>query len=769
MATMGTREGPWEWLCGWCHIICQGAFTCCRLGSLCPQCGCECCSCRCCPAWCPRKADQLAPDEVTADDYTDPIENNCRPRINGNGRMKSAIRSFFAFVFGLLLITAYAYIVLFQKNYNMWFCLISTISIGFFISIGMAFSIRFRITVMLMFPHILSGQGKAVIMLIILSMTAKGPSANMLENYHRAALSISCEVNMAINQTIEVLKRFKEPITKVLNFLHKIGNMAKTVAGKAKLFFASIWEKMKEVGNFLQKIWKFITNIGEVCNNEMLRPYKKCIKDLDDAKENCFRLKLSFLCEIVEIGRPACNLAKIATWICVIPHYVGKFIKVTAQKPVLFLTRSLNRIFDFNVTIHRSFGITVNSSKSLATIFQEIREDVDQGLEPYREFFQMFSYSVLFICLYTYVQALRYHHSYIFDDNFDNIYITRAFVDLDNMRLHLNRKPLLPLSIQEAYDFIRPGALRLTNRERKGYKFELINVFRSMLSVALIILCDYMSFWILDTIASFMMGDIAFRSAMYGTAFVASAAGVYIQRLKRLICAYYYPFRERERVCFLYNKLVTKRQNILCTLWKTMRMNTEDEGHSSIPLILATKCPGLSCIVRLMGADGYECYCMACAKMSTPHTNEDFVSCITPNCRGLFCKSCSEILNRVCNICMGPLSYSKNLDEELDSSDDEKIHLWIEAMTTLKEEKTKRKTMQSALKNRLKDIIRRRGMKTKVVQKYTSARKDLSDSDGESSEFSGTQSVDGSTDHEYQDRSEDSDSGPEELLHYLLQ
>ncbi|KAM9296743.1 DC-STAMP domain-containing protein 2 [Gastrophryne carolinensis] len=809
---MGTVQGPFEWLCGWSKICCQLCCSCCRIGSLCPSCGSECCLCQCCPAWCPRKADQIAPDEVTAGDYLDLDIEKQQAQVDGTNRIKTTIISFCFFLFGIGITTMYAYAVLIIKSYNMWFCLVTTISLGAFMCLGMAFSERFRITVLLMLPTLFSGHIKALLLMLIMGLAMQGPGANIMENYQRSSNSVACGMETIKNQTKTLFEKVRKPLVSAIKLIQKLMTKMKSMVNGAKEFLGSIKNGMKFLEATLKQIWKFITSIGQVCNDEMLNPYKNCLLRFDEGKKDCFDRGFGPICNLVEGFKWLCGLAKIVTIVCIIPDQVGQYIEKYIKNPTMSMMNNLKEKFDYNITVIHDFGVNVNSSKGIITILRDIVDDVKEDLDPYREFFQMFSYSVFFVCLYTYIQALQYRRKYIFNDDHDNIYITRRFVELDVMRVKQNQKPLLPLSPNEAYDFVRPAAFHLTQHEKAGYKFEIINVFRSMLVVLVIILSDYIVYAILTIVARQLEKDMVLKppataeatvsgigfmsmllskliaafdvvqkgnitavarrcipypsepdymnytviAIMYLMVYVASIGGVYIQRTKRWICASYYPFREQERICFLYNSLLTKRMSLKDALMNSIRMKALDEGHSSILLILAAKCPGFRWFAGFMGAS--EQCCMACARMSTPSTSQDFLPCITSGCKGLYCRECCEVLENICIICMAPLAHT-DLDEEMDSSDDEKINLWIEAMETFKkEEKAKRKKMKEKIKQQLREIVKRRGLKTPVIERYRHARTMMA-SDTESSEFSEPDSdaVSSVTDYNYQDMSEDSD------------
>ena len=51
-----------------------------------------------------------------------------------------------------------------------------------------------------------------LILVLALGMAMQGPCANILQNFSRAAESLSCGAELALNQTAERLQRAKEPL-----------------------------------------------------------------------------------------------------------------------------------------------------------------------------------------------------------------------------------------------------------------------------------------------------------------------------------------------------------------------------------------------------------------------------------------------------------------------------------------------------------------------------------------------------------------------------
>ncbi|CAN2391295.1 DC-STAMP-like protein [Pristimantis euphronides] len=202
--------------------------------------------------------------------------------------------------------------------------------------------------------------------------------------------------------------------------------------------------------------------------------------------------------------------------------------------------------------------------------------------------------------------------------------------------------------------------------------FALMNVFRSSLFAAIVIGLDYLFYYILYLVPYLMSGEViaeppfAMSMVIQGSgysdeiykrlasayeamqnrnvtsitkkcqihpsepdylqyiligllhglvAFIA-AFGVYIQWLRRYICAYYYPTREKIHICFLYNQLLTKRLHLDKALFQSIRNNKGDQGHTNILLILAAQCPFFfSWLAKFVGAN--QEYCLACAQATT--------------------------------------------------------------------------------------------------------------------------------------------------------
>lgn len=61
----------------------------------------------------------------------------------------------------------------------------------------------------------------------------------------------------------------------------------------------------------LRNVWRWLASVGELCNQELGTPFRRCLRLFEEAKDNCERALsfLFFLCYIIITFRPLCGLA----------------------------------------------------------------------------------------------------------------------------------------------------------------------------------------------------------------------------------------------------------------------------------------------------------------------------------------------------------------------------------------------------------------------------------------------------------------------------
>ncbi|NXQ51677.1 DCST2 protein, partial [Anthoscopus minutus] len=557
-------------------------------------------------------------------------------------------RSIGGLTLGLVLASIYGSLVLLVQGHNVWYCLSIAIILGAGLGLGMAFSMKTRMIVLLALPHFFTKEGKMMIMMLALCLTLQGPGSNLLHNVSQVAKALSCGAELAQNQTAERLQRAKEPLLNVQRKIKEIGQNAKVVGDRVRKFIRSIIDSTRHVARALRNVWLFLAKAGNICNRELGSPQSSCFRYMDKAKDRCERAIPFFfhLCYVVLSFKVLCHvMAALAVMFCTIPRFIQIFIR---RSILGSLTDALNRVraeFEFNISVVHHFSVNLNASKSLGEVSADMMEAVQQHMEPYHRALELFSYISILAILFLWYHAIRYKRRYLRDDTFDNIYITRRFVELDLRCAEQGRPTVLPLSLRERGRYIPPGAVWLSKKERRQYGLQLFAFLRHVLLGLSILLADYSIFWLLDLFRHHLSAEIIAKAPstmtinvngtgytsdifqdlvsafdtlqegkvsvlskvcliqpvepdhgtyitigiLYGVWLFICVFGSYMARLRRAVCAAYFPSREQERLVFLHNIIRARREWLIFALRQTGTQKLADTGKSRLFLILISR------------------------------------------------------------------------------------------------------------------------------------------------------------------------------------
>ncbi|NXR66282.1 DCST2 protein, partial [Rhadina sibilatrix] len=557
-------------------------------------------------------------------------------------------RSLGGLALGLGLASLYGALVLLVQGHNAWYCLSVTLALGAGMGLGMAFSARTRMVVLLALPHFFTREGKMLVMMLALCLTVQGPGTNLLHNVSQVAKALSCGAELAQNQTAERLQRAKEPLLNMQKKIKEIGQNAKVVGDRVRKFVRSIIASTRHVARALKNVWLWLAKAGNICNRELGSPRGSCFRYMDKAKDRCERaLPILFhICYIVLSFKLLCKvMGAVAAMFCSIPMYIQTFIRARVTAP---LTEALNRVraeFEFNISVSHHFSVNLNASKSLGEVSADMMEAVQRHMEPYHHALEFFSYISVLAILFLAYHAVRYRRRYLRDDTFDNVYITRRFVELDLRCAEEGKPTVLPLSALERGRYIPPGALWLSKRERTQYGLQLFGFLRHVLLGFSILLADYSIFWLLDLFRHQLSAEIIARAPstmtvsvngtgytseifqdlvsafntlqegkvsvlsqvcliepvepdrsthvtigiLYGIWLFIAVFGSYMARLRRQVCAAYFPFREQERLVFLHNIIRARREWMLFALRQSGTQRLADTGKSRLFLMLISR------------------------------------------------------------------------------------------------------------------------------------------------------------------------------------
>uniref|UniRef100_M3ZZG0 DC-STAMP domain containing 2 n=1 Tax=Xiphophorus maculatus TaxID=8083 RepID=M3ZZG0_XIPMA len=384
-------------------------------------------------------------------------------------------RSLVAFLFGLLLAFIYGLLGFLLQKQPLRFCVNSTLVLAGLIAFGMGLSVGFRASIMVMLPTLFS---------------VSGPMRNTMENTERAAASLLCSAELAANQTKELMQKAATPLF-AIDEIRKISRNAYAVAGRVQNFINTLTDSVRHVRT-LRNVLHFLVDIGDICNDKMGAPYRKCRDLFAQGRKDCNNLlkEFNFLCEIVDAFLPLCNLAR-GELFCIIPSYVASHLK-----------RHLAE-FDFNLSSTVTFEVDANASRTLQQVSQQILADISADLQSFQTLTKLLAY--------TNFRALMYQRQYLRDLRFDNLYISAQFRQLDQQVASEGGASVLPLTRREAQTYVTPS-LRLTQQERRGMLVQMASVFRHLVAGGLIVVMDFLVFWIVDQVHHQVEVDVVARA-----------------------------------------------------------------------------------------------------------------------------------------------------------------------------------------------------------------------------------------------------------------
>ncbi|XP_015247145.1 PREDICTED: DC-STAMP domain-containing protein 2-like [Cyprinodon variegatus] len=642
-------------------------------------------------------------------------------------------RSLAAFLSGLLLASLYGLMRLMLQKQQLWFCVYSTVVLAGLMGFGMGLSAGVRASIMVMLPSMFSARGRNFILLLYVSVLLSGPLKNTLENTERAASSLLCGGELAANQTKELMQRAATPLYSALEEIREISSNAYALAGRVQNFIHALTDSVRHVARTLKNVLHFLVDIGDICNDKMGAPYRKCRDVFAQARGDCTALlgEFSFLCDIVDGFLPLCNLARAGELFCVIPSYVAAHLKQRLAEPTVAAFKKMMREFDFNISASMSSDLEANSSRSLQQASQEIMEEISSDLLIFQKLSGPLTYWSLVLLGWSFIRAVMYRRRYLKDLHFDNIYINAQFKELDQQVASVGGASVLPLTRREARTYITPLSFRLSYKERRAVLVGVASVLKHLTIGGLLVGLDFLVFWILDQVhhqvkmdvvarvpaqvviqvngsgyasdifrdlvASFdilQRGNITVISRkclmepseprystslllgfLLGLALIVSLTGGFVQRLRRVICASYYPEREQERIRFLQQKILKERRSVGRALWRSAirHLADRDGGGEGFIQALMKRTPGGRFLSRLLDRTS-SLTCLGCGE-AVRKKDDDTIVCNVRRCSGVFCRPCFLSLGNVCIVCTRPLTFLEDVEEELDSSDDEQLDL----------------------------------------------------------------------------------------------
>ena len=351
-----------------------------------------------------------------------------------------------------------------------------------------------------------------------------------------------------------------------------------------------------------------------------------------------------------------------------------------------------------------------NTTKSVEMIQDEVNEDITSKARTFEVFLSILKKGLSLSIALLFFQSFWYLRNYLAKDDYDNIYITSQFKELDKNLEREGGANVLPLKTKEKSIYVDPSSFRLNDTELSYCKIGLAQVLLHFVLCFLLLIFDFALYYILNLVRKY--GDVEvqveggghFIVSVEGNGPVALFYGTLIQginlrsnysasleigsclpnpnapsvaiipvliilylialcfvllrgygmRLRRKIAAYYYPKQETARMEYLHKKIRHKRAGLLKMirqLIKSSHKETAIKDKLRLSTWLAFKLPFIG---RFFLSDE-RLVCTSCE-----HTESTFNNIKLSKCKGrpdgiacdaVYCEECWLALNHSCPIC----------------------------------------------------------------------------------------------------------------------
>ncbi|KAM8870302.1 E3 ubiquitin-protein ligase DCST1 [Spinachia spinachia] len=382
--------------------------------------------------------------------------------------------------------------------------------------VGGALTSSCRCSAFLMFPSLLGSRGRAYLMLVVLSLLYGGPVANVQRNVERAALSLSCNLDLQVHHGRLLWRDAMRPFVLITKQLMEDEEEFETEAMDVSRNFQNIrdevvlqygYDRFKPghlaASNSTQDQFTYRTLMQcdsvvdegvKRCGNWFSRKWAECMEAIPVPVINhilCVSMKFSFLCDVMRVMTPWCR-----QHIPVEGNFGQLFDRLNVSVDLL------SREFSTKLVLKEQQQQAVLDGALLEEEFTEAVKGsflrLTETMKLLKEVLQLLL-SFTFISIFS--QGFGYLHQYQRDVRFDNVYITTYFRQIDARRKKSGKLYLLPLKASERKKFIDPWSLRIHPEELQQVTsgvFQVLSV--SLLSVLLLTL-DFSVFHVLDIVS----------------------------------------------------------------------------------------------------------------------------------------------------------------------------------------------------------------------------------------------------------------------------
>ncbi|XP_068620626.1 protein sneaky-like [Battus philenor] len=464
---------------------------------------------------------------------------------------------------------------------------------------------------------------------------------------------------------------------------------------------------------------QYLKKIEYRCEDQISRGIIKCVEMFESAYSDCCLacpqcaeaacslLKVEFACEI----RRFINESELCNGREQIHPGLGEGysnLKRFKKK----LTDNLNDVkLQYKVTYERELYNIQDAKETGKRVMHEFEQ---------RGTSMQYALSVVNICLALMmlrilVAAQTYHDRYLTSITYDNVYITTYFKRIDERRKLRNKYTLLPLKKMERNNYVDVHSFEYKASQRSQLVTLILKVMLEVVTATTFVMLDRLFYEALDvvrqhakvevihqgtrdleievdgngTVATMMrnilnglnatrlplsvsnelclprprsMPSIYFIKIYCGYLWILLLLYLnpFTTRLNRLICSYFYPRREKQRILYLYNDILKKRMKMQKTLRRKALQAVRAHYLSGQTLCsLRMRFPRLFGWLSVLPAARMTC--LICGETEPRPSSNWWYRCSGAACGFAWCGECWREAGARCLAC-DPLTRLSDLD-----------------------------------------------------------------------------------------------------------
>ncbi|CAG9808186.1 unnamed protein product [Chironomus riparius] len=436
------------------------------------------------------------------------------------------------------------------------------------------------------------------------------------------------------------------------------------------------------------------------CKQSFQRVYDDCLKEANFLI--CSPLKIDFICNLNDVA------SSLVTDLCdpsnVIDADFGDEYAHLKEKEMNFVSEYSNISFDFMATNPKE----LHPIKTLNETGRELSRSLNEKAYLMDYIFRFCDKLMILIYLKIIYDGITYHDNYLSNINFNNYYITSYFKEIDERRTQERRRSILPVRSIEFDQIVDLDGSKKIRKEFEGYLSLTLRLILHIIGASFFIVLDRLYFELLDIIARHSRIDYEqegfhhMNITVNGTGFVAnlirtSVNGfninknidlmmtndvclphpsltesftigliyllfslnfyliynqVYIHRLKRAVCAYFYPKLEKRRIIVLYNKMLRDRRKIFNTILDAIKYDGDINNVNKFKQKFLKQLLKICKCFQIFSFARNKCFlCHAVQPNKNTNNSMIFWICNTEKCCAIFCDQCWSDIGKNCLIC----------------------------------------------------------------------------------------------------------------------